>query len=147
VQHCRVEVSTVGPDERTGLIVQDDGPELRWVAQWTEQRAMKDRLKIDVLLGTVGELHGERGGAQKMKAGDPMDGMPHDLPEWFDLDRRPAGLQEIPVVLQLRPVDLRPGLDEPLLRLRQAAPKALECVHGEDRGVFLVVRMEMRAVM
>jgi hypothetical protein len=42
--------------------------------------------------------------------------MLHDLPEWFDLDGRLSGLQEIPVVLQFRPVNLYPRLDEPLLR-------------------------------
>jgi hypothetical protein len=39
--------------------------------------------------------------------------MPHDLPEWFDLDGWLAGLQEIPVVLQFRPMDFGPCLDEP----------------------------------
>jgi hypothetical protein len=40
------------------------------------------------------------------------------LPEWVDLDGRLTGLQERPVVLQLRSVDLCPCLDETLLRLR-----------------------------
>jgi hypothetical protein len=40
-----------------------------------------------------------------------------DLPEWVDLDGRLAGLQALPIMLQLGSVDLGPRLDEPLLRL------------------------------
>src|SRR5688500_9462393 len=38
--------------------------------------------------------------------GHPMDWMAHGLPEWFDLDARLAGLQELPVRLQFFPEDL-----------------------------------------
>lgn len=69
------------------------------------------------------------------------------LPEWFDLDGRLTGLQEVPVLLQFRPVNLGPGFHEPLLRLRQAAPKALERVYSEDCRVLLIVRVEMRPVV
>jgi hypothetical protein len=73
--------------------------------------------------------------------------MDHDLPEWFDLDGRLAGLQQIPVMLQFRPVDLRPCLDEPLLRLWQASARALNRVHREHSRLVLVVRVEMRSVV
>src|SRR5882672_1504442 len=76
-----------------------------------------------------------------------MDWMDHDLPEWFDLDGRLAGLQEIPVMLQFGPVDLGPCLDESLLRLWQASAQVLNRVHGEDSRMFLVVRVEMRSVV
>ena len=50
-------------------------------------------------------------------------------------------------MLQFRPVNLGPCLDEPLLRLRQAAAQALNGVHREDSRLLLVVRVEVRAVV
>jgi hypothetical protein len=76
-----------------------------------------------------------------------MNWVDHDLPEWFDLDGRLTGLQEVPVVLQFCPVDLGPGLYEPLLRLRQASAEALNRVDREDGGLVLVIRVEMRPMM
>jgi hypothetical protein len=73
--------------------------------------------------------------------------MDHGLPEWFDLDRGLARLQELPIVLQFVSVNLRPGLNQPLLRLWQAASQAVDRVHGKDRGLILVVRVEMGAMM
>jgi hypothetical protein len=66
-----------------------------------------------------------------------------DLPQWFDLEGRPTGLQELPVLLELRAVDLGPSLDEPLLRLWQA----LDGVDGENGRVFLVIRVKVRSMM
>src|SRR5438093_13286169 len=42
------------------------------------------------------------------------------LPQWLTLERRLAGLQERPVLQQLRMVDFGPRLDEALLRARKA---------------------------
>jgi hypothetical protein len=70
-----------------------------------------------------------------------------DLPERLDLEGRLAGLQEIPICLQLRAVNLGPRLDQALLRLRQAAAETLDVVHREDRSLVLVVRVEVRSVM
>jgi hypothetical protein len=56
-------------------------------------------------------------------------------------------LQEIPVVLQFHPVDLRPRLDEPLLCLWQASSQALNRVDSEDGRVVLVVGVEMRSMV
>jgi hypothetical protein len=50
-------------------------------------------------------------------------------------------------VFQFGSMDFHPGFDEPLLRLRQAAAKAFECVDGEHGRVFLIVRLEMRAMV
>src|SRR5688572_3030319 len=69
------------------------------------------------------------------------------LPEWVDLDGRLARLQERPVVLQFRPVDLCPCLDQTLLRLRQAAAQTLDGVEGKDRCVLLVEGMKVRAAV
>jgi hypothetical protein len=69
------------------------------------------------------------------------------LPEGFDLDGRLAGLQELPIVLQFRSMNLRPGLDEPLLGLRQAPAKTIERINREDRCLILIVRVEMCAVI
>ena len=76
-----------------------------------------------------------------------MDGMKHELPEWLDLDRRLARLQEIPIALQFLSVNLRPSLHEPLLCLGHTAAEAFDRVHGKDRRVVLVIRMKMRAMM
>jgi hypothetical protein len=64
------------------------------------------------------------------------------LPQWLDLDGRLAGLQELPIVLQLCSVTLRPGFNEALLRLEQAAAETLECVDREHRRLILVVRVK-----
>lgn len=56
-------------------------------------------------------------------------------------------MQEIPVVLQFHPVDLRPRLDEPLLCLWQASSQALNRVDSEDGRVVLVVGVEMRSMV
>jgi hypothetical protein len=44
-------------------------------------------------------------------------------------------------------VDLRPRLDEPLLRLWQAATQALDGVDREHGSMLLEVRMEVRPVV
>ena len=69
------------------------------------------------------------------------------LPEWVDLDRRLAGLQERPIGLQLRSVDLRPGFDQALLRLGETPAKAFDGVDREDGRAVLVVRVEMSAMV
>lgn len=69
------------------------------------------------------------------------------LPEWVDLDRWLAGLQQLPIVLQLRPVNFRPSLDQALLRLRQAAGQAFNRVDGEDRRMLLVERVKVCAMV
>jgi hypothetical protein len=70
-----------------------------------------------------------------------------DLPEWFDLDRRLARLQEVPIPLQFGSMNLRPGLDEPLLRLREAAIQTVNRVNGEHRRMLLVVGVKVRTVV
>lgn len=50
-------------------------------------------------------------------------------------------------MLQLRAVNFRPSLNQPLLRLGQAAAKTLDRFNGEDRSMVLVIRMEMCAVV
>jgi hypothetical protein len=51
-------------------------------------------------------------------------------------------MQEIPIVLQFGAVDLRPSLDQPLLRLWQASAQTLNRVHSEDCRMVLIVRVE-----
>ena len=50
-------------------------------------------------------------------------------------------------MLQFRAVDLRPGLDETLLRLRQATGQTFNRVDGKDGRVFLLERMKVWAVV
>jgi hypothetical protein len=56
-------------------------------------------------------------------------------------------LQELPILLQLRPVDLGPRFDETLLRPRQAAPEALDSIDGEHGRMFLLERVNVRSMM
>src|SRR6187401_1988930 len=69
------------------------------------------------------------------------------LPKWVDLDRRLTRLQQVPVLLQLLAVNLGPGFDKPLLRLRQFAAQVLDCVDRKHCRVFLVIRVEVRSMM
>jgi hypothetical protein len=73
--------------------------------------------------------------------------MGHGLPQWIDLDGRLTGLQELPVVLKFRSVDLRPRLDQSRLRLWQPATQAFDVVDGEHRRMFLVVRVKVGPMM
>jgi hypothetical protein len=54
------------------------------------------------------------------------------LPQWIDLDGRLAGLQELPVVLQFRSVDLCPCFDKALLWPGNTAAEAFDSVYRED---------------
>ena len=108
---------------------------------------MQYRPKVDLLTGSVREGHGQRLRTDDFEPRDTMDGMGHRLPEWFDLDRRLARLQEIPIAPQFLSVNLRPSLHEPLLCLGHTAAEALDRVHSKDRRVLLVIRVKMRAMM
>ena len=68
-------------------------PEFVRHLQRTEKPAVENGPEIDPLLGAVRERHRQGVGASDAETRDPMDGMSHRLPEWFDLDGRPAGLR------------------------------------------------------
>ena len=65
----------------------------------------------------------------------------------FNLEGRPAGLQECPVAQQLVTVDFGLRFDEPLLRARERATDALDGVEREDRLQVLIHRMEVWPVV
>jgi hypothetical protein len=67
-----------------------------------------------------------------------------DLPEWLDLDGRLAGLQELPIVMQLLTVNLGPGLHEPLLRSGQAAAETLDRIDREHGRLVRSTRGNVR---
>jgi hypothetical protein len=73
--------------------------------------------------------------------------MSHDSPEWFDLDGRLTGLQQVPIVLQLGTVNLGPCFYQPLLRLWQASAQTLDRIHREDGGVVLIERVKVSAMV
>jgi hypothetical protein len=56
-----------------------------------------------------------------------------------------AGLQQLPILLQFGPMNLRPGFNQALLSLRQRTAQAVDRVDREDGGLILIVRMEMRS--
>lgn len=68
-------------------------------------------------------------------------------PEGIDLEGELARLQEFPVLLQLRAMDLGPSFHKSLLRPGQAASQRLDGVDREDRSLILIVRVEMGAMM
>jgi len=67
---------------------------------------MEHRPEIDTLLRTILEAHFQRVGSNEPKSNDAVNGMLHGLLQWLDLAGWLTGLQEIPVVLQLRAVNL-----------------------------------------
>ena len=72
----------------------------------------QDGFEVDALLRVVAEPHREGIRTDDTELRHPLNWMAHDLPEWFDLDGRLAGLQEIPVRLQFRSVNLGPGFNQ-----------------------------------
>ena len=110
---------------------------------------MKNRPEIDSVLRAVCESHGKRVLTHHLEMRDPMDGMHMAglLPQWLDLDGRLAGWQELPIVVQFIPVNLCPCFDQPLLSLREAAAQTFDCVDSEYRGLILVVRVEVCAMV
>src|SRR5262245_23256692 len=69
------------------------------------------------------------------------------LSERIDLERRLARLQEVPVLLQFRPMNLCPGLHEASLADWKVATQALQRVDREHSCVLLVVRVEVRTMV
>src|SRR5437016_976092 len=65
----------------------------------------------------------------------------------FNLERRPAGLQEFPVPQQLFAMDFSPRFDEPLLRSRESAADALDRIKSEDRLEVLIRGVKMRPMV
>jgi len=147
VQSGRVEVGTVWPDERSRLGVEPDFVEHRHVLQGPEECAVQYWREIDTLRRAVAERDQERIRTDNVEAADPMDGMTHGLPEWLDLDWRPARLQEIPVLLQFHAVDFSPRFHETPLCEWEATAQALDRIHREDSSVVLIVRVEMCPVV
>jgi hypothetical protein len=49
--------------------------------------------------------------------------MRHTLPQWLDLDRRTTGLQQVPILLQLGPMNLHPGFNQALLAFGNPPPR------------------------
>ena len=118
------------------------------VAQRAKQWPVEDRPEIDAPLGPVAEHHAQRVRPNDGEASDAMDGMVHGAHRSGSIsDGRSTGLQEVPVGLQFSAVNLSPGLDEAPLREWQGAAQALDRVEREHRGVLLMVRVEMGAMM
>jgi hypothetical protein len=69
------------------------------------------------------------------------------LPQWLNLERRTAGMQERPVVPQFLMMDLCPRFNEALLRPRKSTTDTLNRIEGKHRVEFLVGRVEVRPMM
>jgi hypothetical protein len=147
VKRRRIEVGIIRPDQSADFRVEPDGIEVAQVLERPKERPLQHRPEVDALLGAVIERHEKRVWPDDAEPSDPVNGMRQDLPEWVDLDGRLPGLQELPIVLQLRAVDLGPGLDEALLRFWQASGEVVNRVDGKHRRVLLVERMEMWAAV
>jgi hypothetical protein len=147
MQRRGIEVRPVRPRECASFGVKGHRIEGGQVTERPEERPTQYRPKIHVLDGSIAEGDREPERPADGEAHNPMDRVEHGLPQWIDFDWRFARLQEFPVPLQLRAVNLRPGFDQPSLGLRQPPTQALDGVEREDGGVLLIVRMEMRPMM
>jgi hypothetical protein len=65
----------------------------------------------------------------------------------FNLERRPPGLQEFPIVQQFLAMDFSPRFNEPLLGSRESAADTLDGIKSEDCLHVLIRGMEMRPVV
>src|SRR5206468_10573739 len=113
--------------------------------------AFQHRPKIDSLLAAI--VKAERQGVRRddFKSLDAMDCVTHytgsHLAQRLDLERRVAGLQELPVPRKLVAMDFCPGFDDPLLGSRKTSSDALDRIKSENGGLVLIRRMKMRPVM
>src|ERR1051326_1525387 len=107
-----IEISAIGPLDRSERGVELDGVKQRNVLEWSEHLSFQDGTEIDPLLTVVVEPKRQRVRADDHEVRDAVDGMTHDvssmLVQWLDLDRWPAGLQERPVLQQFFPMDFCP---------------------------------------
>jgi hypothetical protein len=143
----RVEVGSIRPHKRAGLGIHGHTIESSHVLKRAEEGAVEHRPKIDALLSAVIKRHRKTIRTNDLEPGDAVDRMRHTLPQWLDLDRRTTGLQQVPILLQLGPMNLHSGFNQALLGLRQSAAEAVERVDREDGGLILIVRVEMRPMM
>src|SRR5436190_23655882 len=65
----------------------------------------------------------------------------------FNLEGRPAGLQERPVAEQFVVMDFSPRFDKALLRSRESAADALDGIECEHRLQVLINGMEVRSMV
>ena len=146
-----IEISAIGPLDRSERGVELDGVKQRNVLEWSEHLSFQDGTEIDPLLTVVVEPKRQRVRADDHEVRDAVDGMTHDvssmLVQWLDLDRWPAGLQERPVLQQFFPMDFCPGLDQPLLRPGKFAADALDRVQREYRLRILIRGVEVRPMV
>ena len=117
------------------------------ILQRPEQRAVQHRLEVDLLLGAVLNATASVYGPTMLNRVTRWMGWVIDYLSgsiltggWPDCKRSQSCCNSVSM-------NLRPGLDEPLLRLGQAAAEALDRVDGEDGRVVLVIRVKVRAMM
>lgn len=144
MERCRIEVGPVRPHESPDLLIENDRIERGQILKGPEELPFQNGPEINALFGAVAKRHTEYVGADDVETLDSMDGVIHGSPERSDLDWRLTRLQEIPIALKFFAMNLRPGLDEPLLGSSQAATEALDRIDGEDCSLILIVRMKMR---
>jgi hypothetical protein len=147
VECCRIKIRAVRPRQNASFVIETHGVEHDRIPQWPEEDTVQYRPEVDLLRGPIREGNRQGVRTDDVEPRDAMNGMGHGLPEWFDLDRRLARLQEIPISLQFLSMDLCPGFHESPLRSGKAAAEALNRVEGKGRGVILVIRVKMRAMM
>jgi hypothetical protein len=150
VKRLRIEISAVWPLYRPERRVKLDRVEQRHVLERSEYFTFEDWSEIDPLLAAVVELERQRVWTDDFEMLYPMDGVSHGVvpsPQWLDLERWLAGLQERPVLQQLLPMDLGPRFNEPLLGARQDATDALDGIKREYRLGVLIHRMEVGSMV
>jgi hypothetical protein len=113
VERRGIEIRSVRPDKGAGLAIEHDLVEDSRILQRSEHYTAENRQKVDPLLRAVSERHCQRERPHEVERRYPVDRMGHGfLPEKINLDRRLTGLQEGPVVLELRSMYFRPRFNQ-----------------------------------
>ena len=151
VKRLGVEVCAIRPLNRSKRRVQFDRVEHLQILQGSEYLALENRPEVYLLLSAIIELQRQRVGRHDFETPDSVNRMIHvlglHLPQWLNLERRTAGMQESPVVQEFVMMDLCPCFDEALLRARKIAADTLNRIEGEHGLEFLVRCVEVRPVM
>lgn len=116
MQYRRIEVRSVGPNERVNLGIELDLVEDGLVHERAIQLPPQDRAEIDHARGSVVKVDPEGARRELLESGNTVDLVSHDsLPQRLDLERPLACLKLFPVSPELLFMQLGPGQHQSLL--------------------------------
>ena len=119
MQGFGIEIRAVGPRQRAERPIEPDGVEQRDVLEGAKNLAFQNRSKVDASLTTIIEAKRQGIRSDDLEILDAMYRVGHALVlpsvQRFNLERRLARLQKVPVSLEFLAMDLSPGFDQALL--------------------------------